>query len=67
MEKGAELSNNKLPKNVSEPSLCFSPLRGLGLLSELVSLSMILRQNLTPQTPLVMGEWHSRRWPCVAP
>ena len=32
MEKGAELSNNKLPKNVSEPSLCFSPLSWLGLL-----------------------------------
>lgn len=61
MEKGAELSNNKLPKNVSEPSLCFSPLRGLGLLSELVSLSVILRQNLTPKTSLVTGEWQSRR------
>lgn len=67
MEKGAKLSRNKLPKNVSEPSLCFSPLCRWGLLSELVSLSMILWQNLTPKTPLVTGEWHSRRRPRVAP
>lgn len=67
MEKGAKLSRNKLPKNVSELSLCFSPLRRQGLLSELVSLSTILRQNLTPKTPLVTGEWHSRRRPRVAP
>lgn len=66
-KKGPNFSRNKLPKNVSEPSLCFSPLRRRGLLSELVSLSTILRQNLTPKTPLVTGEWHSRRRPRVAP